>query len=185
MSGIKGLLVNLVLAGAVGLFAAGPMGAIMAMLVLCAAFGLFLLWHRFDQGQAKGGTRHRSQFSEAIGALTRFVSIPFGFAAVFVLTMIALVTAALAPLVRPLKVLGRVAGLPARSVRFVSGLFDESNLPWSLGNITLLLIFGILVLGIDLAFYVALIAVPLLLLALAMLAITGGEDPEEVAEEQH
>lgn len=80
---------------------------------------------------------------------------------------------------------GWLARLPRRLLRLTASLLEDRLLPWTLGNVALLLVIGALVLGIDVAFYAALIAVPLLLLALAMLAMTGGEDPDAVADGQH
>lgn len=185
MSGIKGFIINLALALAVGFLAGGLIGSAAAALVLCAFAGLFLAWRHQDRMNVPTMQRLYAFVRQGMGLFLRLVGIPFGLIGALLLIGVAFVQALLAPLAAPLRLLACIASVPGRLRRFAVSLFQERALPWTLGNITLLLVIGVLALGIDVAFYVALIAVPLLLLALAMLAITGGEDPDAVADEQH
>lgn len=185
MSGIKGFLFNLVLAMAAGFLAGGMIGSVVAALILLIFAGLFLAWRHLDRLTIPGGQRVIRAVRAGMGLVLRLAAIPLALIGSLLMTLAALVLALLAPLAGPLRLLAGLASVPGRFGRFLISLFDETVLPWTLGNTALLLVIGVLVLGIDVAFYAALIAVPLLLLALAMLAITGGEDPEAVFEEQH
>lgn len=185
MSGIKGFLFNLVLAITAGFLAGGVIGSVAAALILSVFGGLFLVWRRRDRITIPGGNLIIGGARTGAGLLLRLAAIPLALIGSLLMTVTALVLALLAPVSAPLRLLAGLGSVPGRLGRFFISLFDERALPWTLGNTALLLVIGVLVLGIDVAFYAALIAVPLLLLALAMLAITGGEDPDAVAEDQH
>ena len=186
MSGIKGFLFNLVLAAAAGFLAGGIIGSVVAALILSVFAGLFLAWRHRGRVTIPGGNLIIGGVRTGAGLLLRLVVVPVALLGSMLMMVTALVLALLAPLAGPLRLLAGLAPVPGRLGRFLISLFDQTVLPWTLGNTALLLVIGVLVLGIDVAFYAALIAVPLLILALAMLAITGGEDPDAVAAEgQH
>lgn len=184
MNGIKGFLINLVLAAAAGYLSGGIVGSVVAALTLSIFAGLFLAWRHRDRVTVPGGNLITAGVRTAAGLVLRLVAMPLALIGSLLMTVTALVLALLAPLAGPLRLLVGLASVPGRLGRFFISLFDETVLPWTLGNTALLLVIGVLVLGIDVAFCAALIAVPLLLLALAMLAITGSEDPDAIAAEE-
>lgn len=63
--------------------------------------------------------------------------------------------------------------------RLLVGLFAPEALPLTALNALLLLVLATVALGIEVAFYAALAAVPILIVALAMVAIDSSRDPEE------
>lgn len=76
-------------------------------------------------------------------------------------------------------VLPRVAGV--RLLGFLYGsLFTAEQLPWTMINITLAILIGCLQYGIDVAFYAALIGVPIVVLTLIVIALDL--DPATEAE---
>lgn len=182
MNSMFPVVINLLLAAIVGYLLGGVVGAgvgAMLMLVLNALVALV------RQQLARAATRPvggRSVGREVGNLLLKALAIPFGLFGAAVTTGAAVAMFVLSPVTGPLGCVGReIAATPGRIVRFIANLFSPNLLPWTLGNALLLIVIGVVTVGIDVAFYVALTAVPLLILVLAKLAITGGEEPDEEA----
>jgi hypothetical protein len=76
--------------------------------------------------------------------------------------------------------LPRTAGV--RLLEFLYGFVTPENLPLTMVNVVLAIVVGSMTFGIDVAFYAALIGVPVVLLTLTVVALDPGEvDPEEIA----
>ena len=67
-----------------------------------------------------------------------------------------------------------------RVLGFLYGFVSSENLPLTMVNLVLAIVVGSMALGIDIAFYAALIGVPIVLLTLIVVAL----DPGEVAPEE-
>lgn len=63
--------------------------------------------------------------------------------------------------------------------RLLTGLFAAENLPLTAVNALLLVVLGCVGIGIEVAFYAALAAVPVLIIALVMLAIESSREPQD------
>ena len=81
----------------------------------------------------------------------------------------------LAITIAPCAALGRLR-------RLLVGLFAPDVLPLTAVNALLLLVLATVMIGIEVAFYAALAAVPILVVTLAMVAIDASRDPEEEAQ---
>lgn len=65
------------------------------------------------------------------------------------------------------------------SGRFMAGFFKPAELPRTAVNFLLLLIIGTVAAGIQVAFYAALVAVPIVICVLLMVAVESTNEPEE------
>ena len=90
-----------------------------------------------------------------------------------------------APLVLPELPALLPAAVTARGCAFVRGIkpfvasfFTERMLPYTLGNIVLMLFGLFLILGVEVALYTALILVPLVLIAVMLMAVYSGPNGE-------
>lgn len=72
--------------------------------------------------------------------------------------------------------LPRATGI--RLLKFLYGFISADQLPLTLVNITLAILVGTMAFGIDVAFYAALIGVPIVVLTLMVIALDPGPDPE-------
>jgi hypothetical protein len=63
--------------------------------------------------------------------------------------------------------------------RLLLGLFTSVNLPMTAVNILLLVVLGCVGIGIEVAFYAALAAVPVMIVALVMVAIEASREPDD------
>lgn len=72
--------------------------------------------------------------------------------------------------------LPRAAGI--HLLKFLYGFVSADQLPLTMINITLAILVGSMAFGIDVAFYAALIGVPIVVLTLMVIALDPGPDPE-------
>lgn len=63
--------------------------------------------------------------------------------------------------------------------RLLTGLFSAGNLPMTAVNALLLLLLGCIAIGIQVAFYAALAAVPVLICTLMMVAVESSREPQD------
>lgn len=173
-------LLNVALAAGLGGFLGGWAGA------LAGAGALFLLLAAFFLAPAIVRLRHAlGRVGAAIWTLLRPL---FGLLLLPPVALIALgasllilawertvgrlsgpaVPAALAPL----RLLGRVRDL-------LFGLLKPENLPMTSINVLLLLVLGCVAIGIQVAFYAALAAVPVMICTLMMVAVESSREPED------
>lgn len=179
MTVVKGYAVNAGLAAILGFLAAGWTGAAIGAGLLTALTAAPILLTRLW----RGATPLLARFGRPVGALLGFAGklllLPAGLLASAVLLLVAVADGLLRPRLQPwLRHLAAATTLPGKAARFAGSLLEPRVLPWTLGNIALLLVMAVLALGIDFVFHLALLAVPLILIQLLMLAITGGEDPD-------
>lgn len=78
----------------------------------------------------------------------------------------------LAPTRAPVTLLRRMRDL-------LAGLFSAENLPMTAVNALLLLLLGCIAIGIKVAFYAALAAVPVLICTLMMVAVESSREPQD------
>lgn len=171
---------NAALATGLGAFVGGWLGASIALALLVCVFALFWLvwWSR----------KNRSKISALQQAVLRplrpvlaLILLPFALAVS--LPVVAAYSAWLkterffrvpyidlgTPLVR----------LAQRFAAFIASGFRPSNLPGTALNLLLVVVLACAVVGIEVAFYAALAAVPIMLVTLMMLAIESSREPEE------
>lgn len=168
--------INLAMAALAGYLIGGLIGMAAAVVLLVLAYGIWFAIRSLPKNP--GDSPAAKVAGEGLGLLGKALAIPLGLIGAAVVMGIGIAVSIAQPVLRPLAALSVLATVPGRLYRFGASLFRDDVLPWTLGNVILLLIGGVVVIGIDVAFYAALIAVPLLILALAMLALKGGEDPE-------
>ncbi len=175
--------INLAMAALAGYLMGGLIGTAVAVVLLVLAYGVWLAIRSLPKNP--GDSAAAKLAGEGLGLLGKALAIPLGLIGAAVVMGIGIGLSIAQPVLRPLAALSVLATVPGRLYRFGASLFRDEVLPWTLGNVILLLIGGVVVIGIDVAFYAALIAVPLLILALALLALKGGEDPEAQGAGDH
>jgi hypothetical protein len=168
--------INLAMAALVGYLMGGLIGTAVAVVLLVLAYGVWLAIRSLPKNP--GDSAAAKLAGEGAGLVGKALAIPLGLIGAAIVMGIGIALSIAQPVLRPLAALSVLATVPGRLYRFGASLFREDVLPWTLGNVILLLLGGVVVIGIDVAFYAALIAVPLLILGLALLALKGGEDPE-------
>lgn len=173
-------LLNVLLASALGGSLAGLAGALAGAGTLFALLGFFFL--------APGIARARLVLMRAASRLWALLRPLVG--------LVLLPPAALVAITASLllfawdRTLGRLkpSGLPATpsprraliALRdLLLGLLAAENLPMTAVNALLLLVLGCVAIGIQVAFYAALAAVPVLICALMMLAVESSREPED------
>jgi len=173
-------LLNSALAAGLGLFVDGWIGAALALALLAAVFGLFWLvrWSRSNGAAIAASRQSLLEFLRPIlGALL----LPL----VFLVTVPAVaVHSAWLRVERFLKPSDIKLGTPLlRSVRrfasFTASGFTPSNLPGTTLNLLLVLVLGCVLIGIEVAFYAALAAVPIMLVTLLMVAVESSREPDK------
>lgn len=172
-------LLNMILAGALGAGLSGGIGAGVGIGLLIAAYMLIWLIGRLrDRPTAVHAMLWRTV--ALLRPLAAILALPF----VLALALVAMVAAALWEGLRPFVRLP-APGLPPllhRMPRFPSHMaaafFSAKALPTTAVNALLLLTLLSVVAGIDVAFYAALAAVPLILLTLLMVAIDSSREPD-------
>ena len=177
-------LLNMALAAALGGFLGGGAGALAGAGVLLALLAAFVL--------APALARHVTPLSARLArAAAPLVAVLRPLLGLVLLPPAALVTigASLLLLVWQ-RTLGRL-DLPELSViaalqrrvgallELLGGLLAAGNLPMTAVNALLLLVLGCILGGIQVAFYVALAAVPVLICALMMVAVESSREPED------
>lgn len=173
-------LLNSTLAAGLGLFVGGWTGAALAVALLAAAFGLFWLagWSRRN-GAAIAALKQaiRALLRPAVGLallpLTVLMTIPVvAFHSAWLRIGHLLTTPRIAPARRAFGCLRRLAS-------FLASGFTPHNLPGTALNLLLVLILGCVVIGIEVAFYAALAAVPIMLVTVMMVSIESSREPEQ------
>lgn len=177
-------LLNMALAAALGGFLAGGAGALAGAGVLLALLAAFALAPALARQLARLSAR-LARAAAPLGAVLRPLL------GLVLLPPAALVTigASLLLLVWQ-RTLGRlnpphltvIAGLRRRIGTLwtlLGGLLAAGNLPMTAVNALLLLVLGCVLGGLQVAFYVALAAVPVLICALMMLAVESSREPED------
>jgi len=164
-------ILNLVMAAALGWTLGGWRGAALALLIVAVVIGAPAVLHRAGPRPRKLGR-----------AVLLTVSLPLaGIAMVIALGVLWIVKAIGARLPMPRD--NRPIFIPLlahlTAIRFglrpIGSLVKPEVLPWSLANVVLLLVLACAVEGVTVALYVALLAVPVMLLGLVMLALESGE----------
>lgn len=171
---------NAALAGGLGFTVAGWRGAAVAIALLIAVF--CLVWF------ASYARRNREKLNKiaaiAWTVLKPFVglfSLPFVLLLTIIVVSAALVGSRLGRFVRvpSVPVLSSIQGLGRKTLRFLRAFFRPANLPATAANLLLLLTLLSVAIGIEVAFYVALAAVPVMILTFAMVAIEFSFEPGE------
>ena len=84
---------------------------------------------------------------------------------------------------RPLWIEAALTSAIRRLVGVIAGFFSERALPFTMLNIALLAVLGTLLIGIDFAFWLALGAVPIILVGLMLMSLEGQDVPEDSLED--
>lgn len=173
-------LLNLALVGALGFHLGGWPGLAAGVGALLALFGFFVL--------ARGIGRRRDRLAGLAEGAARLLRPVAGLVLLpFVALLTIAVTLALSAFDRTL---GRLAlpgispglsprALVRRGLGLVAGFFSAENLPMTAVNALLLLVFGCLAIGIEVAFYAALAAVPVMICTMMMVAVESSREPED------
>ena len=66
----------------------------------------------------------------------------------------------------------------SRGISFLKGMVSERGLPLLLANLLLALVIGCVLLGMGVALYAALIAVPVMIATMMLVAVDGSDEPE-------
>ncbi|WP_425105904.1 hypothetical protein [Ancylobacter sp.] len=184
-------LLNMALAAALGGFLGGGAGAL-AGAVLLALLAAFVLAPALARHVARQLARHMPPLSARLAR----AAAPLGAVLRPLLGLVLLPPAALVTIGASLlllvwqRTLGRlnppqlsvIAALQRRIDalrKLLGGLLAADNLPMTAVNALLLLVLGCVLGGIQVAFYVALAAVPVLICALMMLAVESSREPED------
>lgn len=173
-------LLNSTLAAGLGLFVGGWTGAALAFALLASVFGLFWLagWSRRN-GAAIAALR------QAVLALVRPAVglVLFPLAVLVTIPVVAIHSAWLriehlltTPRIAPAR---RAFGAVRRLAAFLASGFAPRNLPGTAVNLLLVLILGCVVIGIEIAFYAALAAVPIMLVTVMIVAIDSSREPDQ------
>lgn len=177
-------LLNMALAAALGGFLGGAAGALAGAGVLLALLAAFVLGPALARRVAPLSAR-LARAAAPLGAVLRPLL------GLVLLPPAALVTiGACLLLLAWQRTLGRlnppqlsvIAALQRRIDalrKLLGGLLAADNLPMTAVNALLLLVLGCVLGGIQVAFYVALAAVPVLICALMMLAVESSREPED------
>lgn len=181
-------LLNMALAAALGGFLGGGAGALAGAGGLLALLAAFVL--------APTLARHVARHVPPLSARLARAAAPLGAVLRPLLGLVLLPPAALVTIGACLlllawqRTLGRlnppqlsvIAALQRRIDalrKLLGGLLAADNLPMTAVNALLLLVLGCVLGGIQVAFYVALAAVPVLICALMMLAVESSREPED------
>lgn len=185
------ILLNALLAGVIGYAAWGvPGGAIGAVACLVASASILVVARLIGQlGSNRQLTSQRSAANEALTAIAKLVAFPFVMVAAIIVTVFTLLVSLLlmggthVKETSGISMPNRVSSPRRRGRRpstFFHGFGAPDNLAMLVGNLVLLLIIGCILFGIDVAFYAALVATPVWLLALMLIAIQGSNPNEPV-----
>jgi hypothetical protein len=85
---------------------------------------------------------------------------------------------------RPLWIEAVAVSAGRTALRPVATLFSEASLPFTMLNLGLLAVLATLVIGIDFAFWLALGAVPIVLIGLMLMSLGGQEDTASGSEDE-
>lgn len=172
-------LLNLVLSAAIGFVVAGGIGAAIGVASLLGFYGVMLVVRSLL----------RNRVPKHIGAVLGIILRPI-IALILLPPTLIFAGVVMACSYVWERSLGRVA-LPALRVSlpiadaarrlfgFVQGFFTPAELPRTAMNGLLLLLVGTLAVGIEVAFYAALVAVPMVICAVLMIAVESSREPDE------
>lgn len=173
-------LLNVLLAGALGFYLGGWMAALAGAGALLVVLGGFLLAPQI--GQAR---RALERLGRAVWILLRplvgLALFPPVAAVTLVLSVLLLIAGRVGARITPPAVPGSLSVLATLRGwrRLLLGLFTSGNLPMTAVNLLLLVVLGCVGIGIEVAFYAALAAVPVMIVALVMIAIEASREPED------
>lgn len=173
-------LLNAILAGALGWIIAGWQGFAFGV-VLLVAF-LAVVWSVGRLHANRSLLQRLSAF--AMKLLSPFVGLlllpPTVLFALTVMIALWVWERSLGRLTMPaISVTRPLAGSLRKVSSFMRGFFTPSELPRTAVNFLLVLILGTVAAGIQVAFYAALVAVPIVVCALLMVAVESSREPEE------
>ncbi len=173
-------LMNMALASALGAMMAGWLGAVLGGALLMAVFAFIWLISFLRSRKMK-----LKRIAELLWRLARPLI------GIIVLPVVLILTAVVVGITYVWQRGERFIGIPSVSViapittaarrgrRFLLGFFTPRNLPGTALNFLLLLTLGCVAIGIEVAFYAALAAVPIVILTLAMVALESSNEPEQ------
>lgn len=173
-------LLNLILAGGLGAAIHGALGAAIGAGLLIAVF-LFVWFVRLCQRRADDVQRFAKGAWRLLKPLLALALLP----AMLVFTAVCLGVGIVwqrvgrGLLLPSVAMLARMRDVAGWALNLVRGLFAVENLPATALNALLLLIIGCVAVGIEVAFYSALAAVPILIFTLAMVALDSSKEPEQ------
>lgn len=173
-------LLNLLLATALGGYLGGWPAALAGAGAMSALLGGFFLAPRIVRARQALG-----RFGGHVWALLRplagLVLLPPVAALTLAAGLLLLVWhRTLGRIERPSLAPARVAVALLRRMRdLLAGLFSAGNLPMTAVNTLLLLLLGCIAIGIQVAFYAALAAVPVLICTLMMVAVESSREPQD------
>lgn len=171
-------MLNVLLAGALGAYLGGWLGALAGAGVLFALLGGFFLAPRIARARPlllRAGARLWRVFRPLVGLVLLPPAASLAIAASLLILAwdrtLGRLNAPVVPVSRAsLRLLGRVRAL-------LFGLVAPENLPMTAVNALLLLVLGCVGIGIQVAFYAALAAVPVLICTLMMVAVESSREP--------
>lgn len=183
------LLLNTLLAGLVGYAIWGAAGSVIGVtILLAAATGIPAATRLIGQrGPDLKKNVPRSAGFEAIKAIAKLIAFPFLMVAAIIVTALTMLVSLLLMGGHHVKNASDVStpkrvALPSYGRHKPSTLFrnfgEPENLTLLIGNFLLLLIVGCVLFGMDVAFYAALVATPVWLMGLMLLAIQGSKPIE-------
>ncbi len=170
-------LVNAVLAAVAGFMAAGLHGAAVGVALW---FVVLVAWRATASSALRHGIASAATFG--FGAVLRLLglvmAVPIallGLGVGFVLLLRDRATDVLPPAPASLG----VTSWMRRAARFLSGFVAAETLPYTLANLLALIVIGCVAIGMQVALYAALGAVPVMLVVLMMVAVDSSAEPED------
>lgn len=177
---LQPFLMNMALASALGAMMAGWLGTLLGGALLMVVFAFIWLVSFLRSRRMK-----LKRIAELLWRLTRPLIGIMILPAVVILTAIVVGIAYLWQLgerfirMPSVSVIAPITTVARRGRRFLLGFFAPRNLPGTALNFLLLLTLGCIAIGIEVAFYAALAAVPIMILTLAMVALESSNEPEQ------
>lgn len=172
-------LMNMALASALGAMMAGWQGALSGAALLTAVFA-FIWLISFLQRKNLTTRRVAAILWRLVRPLVGILLLPFVLLLTAVFIAMAYVWQRIETIIRipEVSVVTPINQAARSGRRFVLGFFTPRNLPGTALNFLLLLTLGCVAIGIEVAFYAALAAVPIMILTLAMVALESSKEPE-------
>jgi hypothetical protein len=173
-------LLNVLLAGALGFYLGGWIAALAGAGALLALLGGFFLAPLIGRGW-----RALERLGRLVWVMLRplvgLVLFPPVAAVTLVLSVLLLIGGRVGARINRPALPGSLSVLAILRTwrRLLLGLFTSVNLPMTAVNILLLIVLGCVGIGIEVAFYAALAAVPVMIVALVMVAIEASREPDD------
>ncbi|WAC26998.1 hypothetical protein [Ancylobacter sp. SL191] len=173
-------LLNVLLAGALGFYLGGWMAALAGAGALLALLGGFFLAPQIGQAR-RALERLGGSVWVMLRPLVGLVLFPPVAAITLVLSVLLLIGGWGGAHINRPSIPGSLSVLATLHAwrRLLLGLFTSDNLPMTAVNILLLVVLGCVGIGIEVAFYAALAAVPVMIVALVMVAIEASREPDD------